>query len=64
MIDDDIIFQKENIQGTFIYELFDDEQFKAYKRKTSDNFVATMKAELDVDKIIESISQKDTLNVY
>jgi len=44
-----------NIKGTFIHGLFENEEFKAYKKRTIDTFIATMKARLDVDKIVSSI---------
>jgi adenosylcobyric acid synthase len=50
-----LFFEKDNIKGTFIHGLFDDEKFKTYKKKTIDQFVQTMKEKLDIDKIISSI---------
>lgn len=50
-------FEKNNIQGTFIHGLYDDEKFKAYKKKTIDEFVNTMKNKLDVERIYASITK-------
>ncbi len=46
---------KENIKGTFIHALFEDDKFNAYKQQTIDTFVATMKERLEVKKILESV---------
>jgi adenosylcobyric acid synthase len=50
-----LYYKKGDIKGTFVHGLFDDEHFEAYKRKTIDSFVETMKSKLDVDKIIENL---------
>jgi adenosylcobyric acid synthase len=50
-----LFFEKDNIKGTFVHGLFDDEHFKTYKKKTIDQFVQTMKEKLDIDKILSSI---------
>ena len=50
-----IYYEKENIQGTFVHGLFNDEEFEQYKRVTIDNFVETMKLKLDVEKIIKGV---------
>jgi len=50
-----LFFEKNNIKGTFVHGIFDDEKFKTYKKKTIDNFVQTMKEKLDMNKIISSI---------
>ena len=48
-------FEKNNIRGTFVHGLYDDEKFQIHKRKTIDNFVSVMKNKLDVDIIYKSI---------
>jgi len=48
-------FEKNNIRGTFVHGLYDDEKFQIHKRKTIDNFVSIMKNKLDVDIIYKSI---------
>ena len=50
-----LFFEKDNIKGTFVHGIFDDEKFKIYKEKTLNEFIKTMKGKLDIDKIISSI---------
>jgi adenosylcobyric acid synthase len=50
-----LAYAKGNIKGTFIHGLFEDEEFKAYKKQTINDFIATMKARLDVKKIVSSV---------
>jgi len=50
-----LYFEKNNIKGTFVHGIFDDEKFKKYKEKTINEFMQTMKGKLDIDKIISSI---------
>jgi adenosylcobyric acid synthase len=50
-----LYYKRGDIKGTFVHGLFDDEHFEAYKHKTIDSFVETMKSKLDVDKIIENL---------
>jgi adenosylcobyric acid synthase len=50
-----LYYKEGDIKGTFVHGLFDDEHFEAYKCKTIDSFVETMKSKLDVDKIIENL---------
>jgi adenosylcobyric acid synthase len=45
-----------NIKGTFVHGFFNDDKFKAYKEKTMDSFVESMKDRLDVQRILNSIS--------
>ena len=49
-------YEKGNIKGTFVHALFDDEQFKRYKKETIENFVKSMKERLDIERIIKSVS--------
>ena len=51
-----LYYEKNNIKGTFVHGLFDDEKFKKYKRKTIDKFISTMEKKLDVDTILKAIS--------
>ncbi|MGB5867130.1 MAG: cobyric acid synthase [Arcobacteraceae bacterium] len=48
-------YEKNNIRGTFVHGLYDDEKFKIYKKKTIDEFVETMKKKLDIERIFSSI---------
>lgn len=50
-----LFYERGHIRGTFVHGLFDDEHFEAHKRKSIDNFVNTMKARLDVKRIVESV---------
>ncbi|MCK5855045.1 MAG: cobyric acid synthase [Sulfurovaceae bacterium] len=50
-----LYYEKNNIKGTFVHGLFDDEIFEIYKRKTIDNFVETMKRKLDINRVIDSL---------
>jgi adenosylcobyric acid synthase len=49
-------YEKGHIKGTFVHGLFDDEAFEAYKKKTIDDFIATMRDEIDMEHVIESIN--------
>lgn len=48
-------FEKNNIKGTFVHGLYDDEEFQIHKKKTIDDFVSVMKNKLDIDTIYKSI---------
>ncbi|MGB3751534.1 MAG: cobyric acid synthase CobQ, partial [Arcobacteraceae bacterium] len=48
-------FEKNNIKGTFVHGLYDDEKFQIHKKKTIDDFVSVMKNKLDIDTIYKSI---------
>ena len=50
-----LYYYEGNIKGTFIHALFEDDKFKAYKQKTINTFVTTMKERLDVKKILDSV---------
>jgi adenosylcobyric acid synthase len=50
-----LYYHKRNIRGTFIHGLFDDLEFKLYKKRTIDSFVDEMSQRLDVDRIIKSL---------
>lgn len=45
-------YEKGHIKGTFVHGLFDDEAFERYKRKTIDAFMEMMRAEIDMEKIL------------
>jgi adenosylcobyric acid synthase len=51
-----LCYEKEHIKGTFVHGLFDDEKFEAYKKKTIEAFMETMRDEIDVERVIESIN--------
>ena len=50
-----IDFQKNNVKGTFVHGLYNDEKFTIFKKKTIDEFIDVMKNKLDVDKIYSNI---------
>ncbi|MEA3384260.1 MAG: cobyric acid synthase [Campylobacterota bacterium] len=50
-----LYYEKNNIKGTFVHGLFDDDKFEQYKKDTIDEFVNTMSSKLDIEKIISSI---------
>ncbi|MDD2828336.1 MAG: cobyric acid synthase, partial [Sulfuricurvum sp.] len=47
-----LFYENEHIKGTFVHGLFDDEAFDAYKKKTIDAFMETMRSEIDVERIL------------
>jgi adenosylcobyric acid synthase len=49
-------YKSKNIYGTFSHGLFVDEWFETYSHKTIKDFVETMKAKLDVNRIMQSVS--------
>jgi adenosylcobyric acid synthase len=49
-------YEKGNIKGTFVHGIFEDEAFEAYKKKTIDDFIAMMREEIDMERVIESIN--------
>ena len=52
-----ISFEKNNIKGTFVHGLYNDDKFEKFKQKTINNFVSIMKNKLDTDKIITGIQE-------
>ncbi|MCH9740690.1 MAG: cobyric acid synthase [Epsilonproteobacteria bacterium] len=53
-----LYYQEENIQGTFVHGLFNDERFEVYKKERIESFVKTMKSKLDVETIMNAILEK------
>ncbi len=51
-----LYYQSDNIRGTFVHGLFDDDEFEGYKEKIIGEFVDSMRERLDVDRIMEEIS--------
>jgi len=49
-------YEKGHLKGTFVHGLFNDEKFEAYKTKHIKSFVETMKARLDVQRLMDSVS--------
>lgn len=50
-----LCYERENLQGTFAHNLFNDDDFQAYKRRTIDEFVAEMSRYLDTQRLIEAV---------
>jgi len=50
-----LYYERDNIKGTFVHGLFDDDKFEEYKNKTISSFVNNMKQRLDVKAILEAI---------
>jgi adenosylcobyric acid synthase len=50
-----LVYEKGHIKGTFVHGFFDDEQFEHYKKTTIDNFIATMKEEIDMERILANV---------
>jgi adenosylcobyric acid synthase len=42
-----LYYQRENILGTFVHGIFDDNKFEEYKKRTIDSFVSSIKKKLD-----------------
>ena len=50
-----LFFEKDNIKGTFVHAIFEDESFKAYQKSEIDSFVKEMEKFLDIDRVIKKI---------
>jgi adenosylcobyric acid synthase len=50
-----LYYENGNIRGTFVHNLFHNNTFQQYKRRTIDNFVYSMKQKLDIKRIIENV---------
>ncbi|MDO9056965.1 MAG: cobyric acid synthase [Sulfuricurvum sp.] len=50
-----LLYQKGTIKGTFVHGIFEDEAFETYKKKTIDDFIATMRGEIDVERILAHV---------
>ena len=48
-------YRDKNLFGTFSHGLFVDEWFKSHSHETIENFVATMRKRLDVEKIMQNL---------
>ncbi|MCK9371906.1 MAG: cobyric acid synthase [Sulfuricurvum sp.] len=48
-------YHKDHIKGTFVHGLFEDEKFEAYKKTTLDNFITTMRGEIDRERILNAL---------
>ncbi len=51
-----LYYEKDNIKGTFVHGLFEDEKFEKYKKETIDEFVSSMEKRLDITRILKAIS--------
>ena len=50
-----LYYEKNNIRGTFVHGLFNDETFEGYKKEKINDFVETMESKLDVERIMSSL---------
>ncbi|QOG12464.1 cobyric acid synthase [Arcobacter sp. FWKO B] len=50
-----LFYEKNNIKGTFVHGIFDDEKFEIHKQKTVNEFVNIVKTQLDVKKILNAL---------
>jgi adenosylcobyric acid synthase len=48
-------YEKGHIKGTFVHGLFEDEEFEEYKQKTIGDFIATMRGEIDMERILNNV---------
>lgn len=50
-----LYYEKAHIKGTFVHGLFEDAAFEAYKKKTMDAFIDTMRDEIDTERILADV---------
>ncbi len=50
-----LVYEKGHIKGTFVHGFFDDEVFENYKKTTIDTFIATMRDEIDMKRILKYV---------
>ena len=48
-------YERGPIKGTFVHGLFDDEAFENYKKTTIDSFIATMRKQIDMERVINAL---------
>lgn len=48
-------YEKDHIKGTFVHGIFEDEAFENYKKITIDSFIATMRDEIDIERVISNV---------
>ncbi|KFN38789.1 MAG: cobalamin biosynthesis protein CobQ [Sulfuricurvum sp. MLSB] len=48
-------YENAHIKGTFVHGLFEDEKFENYKKMTLDSFIATMRDEIDMERILKHV---------
>lgn len=48
-------YEKGAIKGTFVHGIFEDEEFERYKKTTIDSFIATMRKEIDMEKVLKHV---------
>ncbi len=48
-------YERDHIRGTFVHGLFENEQFETYKKTTLDSFIATMRGEIDMERILQHV---------
>lgn len=50
-----LFYEKDHIKGTFVHGLFEDEAFESYKKRTIDNFIESMRGEIDMERIMDHV---------
>lgn len=50
-----LAYEKGHIKGTFVHGLFEDAAFEKYKKKTIDAFIAMMRNEINMDRIMNDV---------
>jgi len=48
-------YENAHVKGTFVHGLFEDETFENYKKTTLDSFIATMRDEIDMERILKHV---------
>lgn len=48
-------YEKDHIKGTFVHGIFEDEAFEAYKKRTIDTFIKTMRNEIDMERVLKHV---------
>lgn len=50
-----LLYEKDHIKGTFVHGIFEDEAFETYKKTTIDSFIATMRKEINIERILNHV---------
>jgi adenosylcobyric acid synthase len=50
-----LLYEKDHIKGTFVHGIFEDEAFETYKKTTIDSFIATMRKEINTERILKHV---------
>lgn len=50
-----LVYENGPIKGTFVHGIFEDEAFEKYKKTTIDSFIATMRKEINMERILKHV---------